>query len=389
MALNDLQCKNAKETDRPQKLADGEGLYLFIPPNGSKLWRMAYRFGGKQKTLSFGVYPYVTLAAARQKRFDAKQALAEGRDPGAKEAKPEAETFESVARRWFNGQKEQWATSNWTRVQSRLERDCFPAIGAMPIDTIRPPHIVAMCRKVEERGAIEVAKRLKQAVSNVFRFAIAEGIAEFNPASDIGAALKPNPEPKHRAMIGQAGIPALVAAIKSYDGEPVTRIALEFALHTFCRTDEIRFARWSEIEHLDGKAPLWRIPKDRMKMGREHLVPLTPYVVGLLREVEPYREGELIFPGERGAMSANTMIYALYRLGFHGRQTVHGFRRLASTALNEAGWSSDWIERQLAHVESNEIRGIYNAAEWLPGRTKMMAYWSDFLEGKKVRRLAA
>lgn len=382
MPLSDLDCRNAKPMARPYKKADGGGLYLFVQPSGSKLWRMAYRFNGKQKTLAFGAYPYVSLADARKRRHDAKVALAAGTDPGIKEDGKQAETFGSVARRWFDAQKVEWAESNSSRIWSRIARDALPCLGDKPIDAIKPPEIVAMCRQVEERGAIEVAKRLKQAVSNIYRFAIAEGIVEVNPSADVGHALKPAPEPKHRAMVRPAEIKSLVEAIKGYDGEPITRIALLFALHTFARTAEIRFAVWSEIEDLDGDSPLWRIPKQRMKMKREHIVPLTPYMVGLLKQAAPYREGELIFPGDRGAMSENTMLFALYRCGFHSRQTVHGFRRLASTVLNEAGLSSDWIERQLAHVEGNEIRGIYNAAEWLPGRRKMMLWWSDFLEGK-------
>jgi integrase len=387
MPLSDPQCRNAKPKEKPYKLADGEGMYLFVQPNGSKLWRMAYRFEGKQKTLAFGAYPYVPLSDARRKRADAKTALAAGRDPGQKEEK--VETFASVAKRWYEANAAEWADSHATRVWSRVERDALPAIGHKPVNAIRPPEIVDMLRKVEDRGAIEVAKRLKQAVSAIFRMAIAEGKVDYNPAGDVGDALKPTPRTRHFSTIKAAGVPELVEKIEGYDGEPITRIALLFTLHTFARTNEVRFATWKEVEDLDGKAPLWRIPPERMKMGREHIVPLTPAAVALLRDAVPYREGDFIFPGENGAMSENTMLYALYRLGYHSRQTVHGFRRLASTTLNEAHWNPDWIERQLAHVEENKIRGVYNSAEWLPGRRKMMLWWSDFLEGRAVMPLAA
>lgn len=376
MPLTDTDCRHAKKRETPYKLTDGEGMYLFVQPNGSKLWRMAYRHGGKQKTLAFGVYPYVGLADARKKRTEAKTALAEGKDPGAKAAP--TETLDSLARRWFAMESKHWAESNSTRVWSRIERDALPDLGAKPVNTIEPMDVLVTLRKVEDRGAIEVAKRLKQSLASMFRLAIAEGIIKYNPCADIGDGLKPNPKVKHRSMVKVDGIPSLVAAIKDYPGERVTTLALLFTLHTMARTGEVRFATWSEIE-----GDTWRIPPERMKMGREHLVPLSPYAKGLLAEAEQYREGQHIFPGLRGRpMSENTMLYALYKSNYHGRQTVHGFRRLASTVLNESGmFHPDHIERQLAHVPGDEIRGIYNAAEWLRQRRKMLGFWSDYLEG--------
>lgn len=381
MPLSETSCRNAKARERAYKLSDGEGLYLFVQPTGSKLWRLAYRFGGKQKTLAFGIYPYVSLADARGKRTDAKRALAAGRDPGAKDGDRPVETFEGVARRWFGQEAEAWAKSHSGRVWSRIERDALPAIGGKPVNAIRPPEVLALLRKVEDRGAVEVAKRLRQSISAIFKFAIAEGIAEFNPASDVGEALRPTPRVRHFATIRADELPELLEKIEGYAGGELTRLALLFALHTFVRTNELRFATWAEIEDLDGKEPLWRIPASRMKMRREHLVPLTPAAVRLLRAARRFEEGPYVFPGMRGKpMSENTMIYGLYRAGYHSRLTVHGFRRLASTTLNEAGFPSDHIERQLAHVEENRIRGAYNAAEWLPGRREMMNWYSDFIE---------
>lgn len=375
MALTDTVCRNAKGRERPYKMSDGEGLFLLVQTTGSRLWRLAYRFDGKQKTLAFGIYPYVTLLEAREKRFHAKRALAQGLDPAKVDAK-QAETFQSVAQRWFDNSKDGWDESHSGRMWARVQRDAFPEIGALPIDAIKPPTLLAMLRKVEARGAIEVAKRLKQSVSSVFRFAIAEGLIEHNPAAEIGAALKPTPRVRHMATIKPSEAHELVRKVMGYQGEPLTRLALLVTLHTFVRTNELRFGLWSEIE-----GDVWKIPAERMKMGREHIVPLTPQVIALFEEASQYRSGPYIFPGLRdGPLSENTLLYALYRCGYHSRMTVHGMRRLASTTLNEEGWPSDHIEMQLAHVSKDRIRGIYNSAEWLGPRRKMMNWWSNHLE---------
>ncbi len=377
MPLSDPKCRNTKALPKPQKLFDGEGLFLLVQPNGSKLWRMAYRYGGKQKTLAFGIYPHVSLSDARERRAEAKRLLAAGKDPGVGETP--LETFASVAERWFEKEKEHCAESHTSRVISRVRREAFPTLGNRPIAEIEPPEILAVLRKVEARGAIEVAKRLRQSISSIFRFAIAEGHAKFNAAADVGEALKPSPRVRHFSMVKTGEMHDLVRDVKAYDGEPSTRIGLLFAMHVFVRTGELRFATWKEIEDLDGAEPLWRIPKERMKMGREHLVPLSRQAVALLREMN--LGTQYIFPGLRGKpMSENTLLYGLYRLGYHSRQTVHGFRRLASTTLNEAGFNPDHIEMQLAHVEKNRVRGAYNAAEWLPARREMMQWWSDYLD---------
>ena len=369
--LSDAACRNAKPSEKQRKLTDDKGLYLLVLPSGGKSWRYAYRFEGKQKALALGQYTAVSLVAARGKRDDARKLLDAGIDPSA-EAK--SDTFESFARRWHDTNKGQWVPAHAERVLSRIERDVFPTLGQRPITQIEAPDVLDVLRKVEERGALDISKRLRQSIGAVFRFAIAEGKAKTNPAADVGDALKPKPKVKHFAALKAADVPALVQAIRAYDGEAQTRLALLLTLHTFVRTNETRFARWSEFEDLDGDAPLWRIPKERMKMGREHLVPLTPQVVALLRELREVNDGDMLF----GGMSQNTMIFALYRMGYHSRLTVHGFRRMASTILNEQGFNRDWIERQLAHVD-DEVRGAYNAAEWLTGRREMMQWWSDYL----------
>lgn len=374
MPLTETECRHAKPRERAYKMADGGGLYLFVQPSGSRLWRMAYRFGGKQKTLAFGAYPYVTLGEARKRRTEAKTALAAGRDPGVKQRA--AESFEALARRWYAAKAPGWAESNASRVWSRIERDLLPPLGAKAVTAIEPMDLLDALRAVEDRGSVEVAKRLKQAAAGMFRLAIAEGALKYNPAADIGDGLRPAARPKHRATLRPEHAQQLARDIAGYQGEPVTRLALLVALHTFVRTNELRLATWAEIE-----GDTWRVPAERMKMRREHLVPLSPAVLALLEELRPHRVGDWIFPGQRGPLSNNTMLYGLYRAGYHSRQTVHGFRRLASTTLHEAGFDTAHVEMQLAHADKNEIRSIYNAAEWIKPRRTMMDWWSIFLAG--------
>ena len=375
--LTDIACRTAKPLKKQKKLTDGGGLYLLVLPSGGKSWRLAYRFEGKQKALALGKYPAVSLLDARAKRDAAKRKLDAGMDP-AIEAK--SDTFESIARRWHDNEKSGWIEAHASRVLSRIERDVFPALGTKPLTKITAPDVLDVLRKVEERGALDISKRLRQSIGSVFQFAIAEGKATSNPAADVGKALKPRPKVKHFAAIKANEIPKLVADIQAYDGEDQTRLALLLTLHTMVRTTETRLALWPEFEDLDGESPLWRIPKERMKMGREHLVPLSPQVAGMLRQLRELTDGHYLFPGSgaSGVTSQNTMIFALYRMGYHSRLTVHGFRRMASTVLNEAGFNRDWIERQLAHAD-DDVRGAYNAAEWLAGRREMLRWWSDYL----------
>lgn len=280
MPLSDAQCRSAKPAEKQKKLSDGGGLYLLVLPTGGKSWRLGYRFAGKQKAIAFGQYSAVSLADARLKRDAAKKALAAGVDPAAKTES--RHTFEDVARRWHANVKLGWTPDHGDRILRRIERDVFPAIGHMPIAEIEAPEILDLLRRVESRGALDIAKRLRQSIGAVFRFAIAEGRARHNPAADVGDALKPKPRVKHFATLKAMEIPDLLAAIHAYDGEDITRLALLFTLHTFVRTAETRFAVWQEFEGLDGDAPVWRIPAERMKMGREHLVPITPQVAAIL-----------------------------------------------------------------------------------------------------------
>jgi integrase len=411
--LKELEAKNAKPSTRSYKLADGEGLFLLVQPNGSKLWRMKYRFEGKEKLLSFGGYPDVGISVARQRRSAAKKALALGNDPMV--SKPECAgegrmTFLAVAQQWHKNRESSLDAAHANRVWSRMERDVFPAIGHITITAITPPDVLAMIRSIEARGALDISRRAKQGVGQVFQFAIASGLASNDPTVHLSGALKPRPRVKHMNRIPLADIPTLLTKLQDYvdDGDRrfvTTRDALTFALLTWVRTKELRFATIDEFESLDGQNPIWRIGSERMKMRREHLVPLSKQAVEIARRLVRQSNGDFLFSGAKPQLplSENTMIYALYRMGFIGRQTVHGFRGLASTWANEQlvefgkppmwmrKYHEDWVELQLAHADADEVRSAYNAADYLTPRRRMMQDWADFLDhqaslGLKVKR---
>ena len=387
MPLTDTAIRNTKSREKPFKLADGGGLYLLVNPNGSRYWRMDYQFEGKRKLLAVGVYPAVGLSAARKRRDEAREKLAAGLDPSAekkaekRKAKCQASnTFEAVAREWLD--RQEWAAGYTSRVISQIEADIFPALGARAIVEIEAPELLEALRKVESRGALEIAKRLRQICGQIFRYAIVTGRAKRDPSADLKGALKVNGRAKHHRALPKTELPAFLKALSAYDGEAQTKLALQLTVLTFVRTGELRGARWHEFEDLDGPSPLWRIPPERMKMRTEHLVPLSRQAVQALNELRPLCGGSpYLFPspGKEKVMSNNTMLYALYRMGYHGRATVHGFRALASTTLNEMGFQPDWIERQLAHEERNKIRAAYNHAQHLAERRGMMQAWGDHL----------
>lgn len=390
MALSNIKCNNLRPKEKAYKTADGEGLYMLIQPAGGKLWRLAYRFSGKQKTLAIGAYPAVSLKDARSKREWAKENLAKGLDPSAiKKAEKRASnaagtnTFELIAREWFDARRAGWTQGYSDRLIRRLEADIFPIIGGRSISEIEPPELLAAIRQIESRGAIELAKRILQVCGQVFRFAVASGRTIRDPSQDLRGALRTAGPVKHRTAMKAAELPDFLKALEIYDGSKSTVLGLKLLIHTFLRTSEVRFGRWSEIEGLDSTAPLWRIPAERMKMRSEHLVPITPQAAVILGELKKLSAtSEFILPAatKERVTSQNTFIFALYRLGYHSRATVHGFRGTASTILNENGFNRDWIERQLAHTERNQVRAAYNSADWLPDRRKMMEWWSDYLD---------
>ena len=383
MPLTDTACRNAKGREKPYKLSDGHGLYLFVSPNGSRLWRQKYRHGGKEKTLSFGAYPVVGIAEARAKSANARHALQDGLDPSRKspDGARVADTFESVAREWLDNMDHTWSPGHAQRVRARFEGDVFPHIGKRAITDIEAPDVLDLLRKVEARGAIEMAKRVRQPIGQVFRYAIATGRARRDPTPDLRGALKPSPRVRHQAKLAAKDLPEFLTRLRAYDGE-VTALALELLIHTWLRTGEVRLGTWDEID-----GDIWRIPAERMKMSRDHLVPLTPQVQKILARLKALSNGSAyIAPGfNGGTMSANTLIYAIYRMGYHSRATVHGFRGTASTICNESGlFRGDVIERQLAHAPGDEVRAAYNAAEYLPERRAMLEWWSDYLESAEA-----
>lgn len=379
--LTELACRHAAARPRPYKLSDAKGLHLLVQANGSRLWRLAYRHGGKQKTLALGAYPQVSLAEARRVRSAARDQLALGLDPSARVSEPcirISDSFDTIAREHHEIWKSGKVAAHVERVWARMARDALPVIGSRPITEIAPAEILAMVRQVEARGAIDISKRLKQKCSEVFCYAIATGRAISDPTAAIGKALLPKPRVRHMAMVGGLGFASLVDAVWAYQGDQAVETALRFTLLTAVRTSETRFARWEEFEF--GTQPLWRIPAKRMKMGREHLVPLSTQVCAELDRFGHRADG-YVFPGRGGfgVISQTAMLMALRRSGFEGEQTVHGFRRLFSTLLNEGGWNRDWIERQLAHVGGDEVRSAYNAAEYLVDRRRMMQHWGDMV----------
>ena len=388
MPMTDAKVRNAKPQDKPYKITDGEGMFLLVAPSGSKYWRLKYHFAGKEKLLAMGVYPEVSLGDARERRAQARKALAAGSDPG--EAKKEAKrlsvlksenAFEVVAREWYEQRKHQWAASSAKVVLMHLERHVFPKLGHRPIANITAPDVLSMLRVVENNGTLDTAHRVMQMCGQVFMYAIATGRAERNPVPDLRGALK-TAVTKHHAYLKAADMPEFLKRLESYDGGLQTKLALRLLMLTFVRTTELRAAEWTEI---DFDKCEWRIPAERMKMKEPHIVPLSDQVAAALLELKKHTGNQkYLFPNQHNLltfMSENTMLYALYRMGYHSRTTGHGFRSTASTILNENGFPPDVIERQLAHAERNKVRAAYNHAQYLPERRKMMQWWADYIDG--------
>ena len=388
MSLTDIKARNAKPTAKPFKLADGDGMFLYVHPNGSKYWRLKYRFAGKEKLLALGVYPEVSLSDARERRVQARKVLAAGNDPGEvnKEAKRlilmKAENnLEAISREWHEQHIHEWAPHYARDVINRLETHIFPKLGARPIADINATEILSVLRVIEKSGALDMAQRMMQTCGQVYRYAITTGRANHNPVTDLRGALK-TPVRKHHAHLKADELPEYLTKLEVYDGEPQTKLALKMLLLTFVRTTELRGAEWSEVNF--DKAE-WRIPAERMKMKDQHIVPLSRQAIKILRELQKHSGNrQHLFPNQHKpakCMSENTMLYALYRMGYHSRTTGHGFRATASTILNEHGYPPDVIERQLAHCERNKVRAAYNHAQYLPERRKMMQWWADYLDG--------
>lgn len=396
--LTALEVKNAKPKEKPYKLPDGKGLYLYVSPSGKKTWR--YRFTtatGTESTFVMGEYPVLTLEKARAERAAAREMVKAGINPGeerrtkkleAQQAKREAKeiekketenSFEAIALEWHLNQRDRWAKGHAQAILTTLERDVFPTIGSTVIDQITPPMVLDIVRSIEARGALVIASKVLQRMTAVFRYAVQTGRVTYNPAADMRGVIKAR-KVQHHPMIQPEELPDFLKNLTSANIHITTKLAIQFTILTAARSGEVRGATWNEID-LDKN--LWSIPAERMKMQMPHTVPLSLAAVSILNRVKLlYGDSHFVFPGihfpDKG-LSENTMLFAMYRMGYHSKATMHGFRALFSTIANEAGFNPDAIERQLAHREKNTVRAAYHRSEYLPERMKMMQWWADHL----------
>jgi integrase len=387
--LTDTELRKAKPKYSPYQLTDGRGLFLWVTPTGGKLWRWKYRFKGVGKQISYGKYPDVPLGSARERHEAARKLLAAGVDPmnqrkaekaASKAAK--ACSFHSVALLWLEHWREGKSWRHVDATRRRLEANVYPHLGPRPITEVEAPELVAMAKAIEARGAADLAKRALETTGQIFRYAVAHGLAKRNPVADF----KPRDVLKSTVKVNLARVdakelPMLLKAIEVYRGKVVTRLAVKLMSLTFVRTSELIGARWDEIDMDNGR---WDIPVERMKMKTPHIVPLSRQALEVLELLKTIAgDGELLFPGDRDRrqpMSNNTILSALKRMGYGGVMTGHGFRGIASTILHEQGYPHEHIELQLAHSPRNAVSAAYNHALYLEPRSKMMQNWADFLE---------
>lgn len=392
MKLNARQVDAAKPREKAYKLADGAGLYLEVVPSGSRYWRMKYRFNGKEKRIAFGVYPAVSLAQARALRDEAKKKLAEGIDPSfaKKEEKLVRDvqlnnTFQAVALEWHGTKVSRWSEGYASDIIEAFNKDIFPYIGQQPVNDIKPLVLLNVLRRMESRGATEKAKKVRQRCSEVFRYAIVTGRAEYNPAADLTSAMSGH-ESKHYPFLTVEELPDFFKALSGYTGSPLVVLAARLLILTGVRTGELRGAFWSEF---DLEKAVWEIPADRMKMKRPHLVPLSTQALEIVQQLKVMSgQYPLMFPGRndpRKTMSEASINQVFKRIGYTGKVTGHGFRHTMSTILHEEGFNTAWIETQLAHVDKNAIRGTYNHALYLEGRREMMQWYADYIEASLTK----
>lgn len=390
--LTDNKIKNTlKPKEANYKVGDGAGLYLLVKPNGSKYWRYDCSINGKRKTVSYGCYPEVSIKEAREAHAEARKLVKQGIDPVRERRKQKqramqaSNTLEGMARAWHKAQLDRWSPKHANRVISALEKRVFPYIGALPIAEVEAPDILDVLRRMEAEGLGDSTRRLKQHLGLIFTFAIAEGRLSFNPVNGLEHALKPTPEVQHRRYLKPSQLGHFMRHLDQYEGDIQTRLAIELIIYTFVRSGELRQAEWSEF---DFDKALWTIPAEHMKMKDPHLVPLSKQAIAVLEQLKELNgDKRLILPSISRAnkpISEGTMLGAIRRMGFHSDTTIHGFRSTASTALNEAGFDSDVIERQLSHMERNKIRAAYNHAQYIDKRTTMMQWWADKVDSLKA-----
>jgi len=392
--LTAVQVKNAKPKNKPYKMTDGHGMYLHVATSGKKTWRYRYKIGGIESTFVLGEYPLMSLEQARKVRFEAREQVKQGINPAQERRAVKHDTiaqekatreikqnsFEAVALEWIQQQKGKWSRDHANAVRATLEADAFPVLGSHPVDTITPPMILQVLRNIENRGALEIAHKVLQRMNAVLRYAVQTGRATYNPAADMRGVLKTK-KVVHRAALGREEMPDFLRNLAKVDIHVTTKLALKFTILTAARSGEVRGATWDEINLIEA---IWRIPADRMKMDTPHNVPLSKQAIAILKRMaNMYGQTGLIFPGIRDhgkQLSENTMLYALYRMGYHSRATVHGFRAVFSTIANESGFDGDVIEKALAHEERNRVRAAYHRSEYIEHRRKLMQWWADFLD---------
>ena len=390
MKLTDKECKAFEPKEKPYKKSDGFGMYLEVMPSGSKYWRLKYRYNGKEKRLALGVYPDVSLKEARDKREEARRNLAADIDPSfAKKAEKRqsridgANTYQAIAGEWIEHNAENWTDRHKKTVLSRLERDVFPNIGNMPIKDITAPILLDVIRMIEKRGAYDIARRALQTSGQIFRYAIVTGRAERDISSDLKGALKPYKKGHYSAMKVDE-LPKFLSILHTNDARlfPQTKLAIELMLLTFVRTGELINAKWSEF---DLESNQWVIPAQRMKMNKDHLVPLSEQSLAILKRLHTMNgHREFVFPSQRNprnSMSNNTILYALGRMGYKGQHTGHGFRALARTAIRERlNYDSEVIEKQLAHKTKETLGETYDRTQFIAQRTDMMQVWANYID---------
>ncbi len=407
MALSDVNIRKAKPTDKPQRLFDGGGLYLEVAPSGGKWWRLKYRFGGKEKRLSLGTYPDTGLADAREKRDASRKLLAQGVDPGVQRkaekaagADRAANSFEAVAREWLAVKKPEWTAGQFLKECGRLENHAFPRIGGLPVSDIGVAEIRPLFAHLVKQGHIEQAHRLRHQLSRVFRFAVATERASRDPAADLRDTLPSRNPQNHPTITDPERVGELMRAIDGFTGTLPVQCALRLAPLWFCRPGEIRMAEWTHFD-LDGELPAYTVPPMNRKLKKSakenpatppHIVPLSQQALEVLRELRQLTgHGRYLFPGARDPkrhMSDGAVNAALARIGYKGIITGHGFRHMARTLLGELGWNPEALERQLSHKEPGVV-GVYNKAQHLPERRKIMQAWADYLDMLKTGRAAS
>jgi len=389
MMLTHAAVKNAKPKPKPYKLTDGDGLYLLVKPNGSKYWRFKYLYQGKEKLLALGTFPEVSLDEARDKRLAARKLVAAGGDPGAqrreekrRKAYDAGNSFQVVAKEWFETNKPKWSPRYAARLWRRLSANTDSEFGDRPIGEIGSLDLLDAIRKIEQRKATDLSHRVLQTCGAVFRFAVLTGRIKYNPVQDLQGALVPHKGKNHPTILARQ-LPDFFKRLETVKTSALNKLAIRLLLLSFVRTGELRQAKWQDI---DVKAKEWRLPAHTMKMREEHIVPLARQTIILLAELKTLTgASELLFPAQQrrrhAIMSENTINHVLKDMGYKRKLVGHGFRALASTTLNENGFAPDVIERQLAHAERNKIRAAYNRAQYLPERRKMMQWWADYLDG--------